>query len=682
MSRLSSAVMLRLSWRWKKDSASRGIGRDRPPWSACARTVHALGRIVGGRVAGAVGVPRARARGGRARRRAARPRPAPHGLRPRGHHDAVRRGSATRSLAPFARWDTSGSWRSRRTATATARARRSSRCTRCSLAVGGHRDRGRRSSAGALALDGARRRSRSRCCTGSSRSTTAAAVARGAVLATAFLPMSFFLSAVYSESLFLALSVGAVYAARTDRWAWAGVARRPGGGDAQRGRRAARAARAHLVGRASAPPARARPALAGARAGRRRRVLPVPVGVRRRPAGAVRGAGGLVPRRSRARSLGAWDGARRRLAGRAPAPVRRRASRCTSRPPGGDPFVVARHNIELFAWLVAALAALALGAAAAARSRTSPTSSRRSRCRSPTRSAPQPLMSLPRFLLVLFPLAIAVAAWATERRRRGPVAARTLGAIGLAVYTGDLRDVALGGVTARHPRRARARSSSSRTRTRRLAASWRPRRAGARRGARAALRAEMAYYREHHDIASDADGLARLRDALHRGPARRAAGAGLAALGARRAARRRCSPRCASARSRRSPDVLRDAARRRRAARRREQLGRLAARGAGARPGLRALVDAVLTLGGGRRGQARRARCSAPRSSSPARAPARGAARGRLDRARRRGRAARAGMRAVLVDRDGAAGAVPAGVPVVAICAACGPRPRTLPPEA
>src|SRR5919112_2543682 len=49
------------------------------------------------------------------------------------------------------------------------------------------------------------------------------AVARGAVLATAFMPMSFFLSAVYSESLYLALSIGAVYAARTERWAWAGV---------------------------------------------------------------------------------------------------------------------------------------------------------------------------------------------------------------------------------------------------------------------------------------------------------------------------------------------------------------------------------------------------------------------------------------------------------------------------
>ncbi|MDX6682487.1 MAG: hypothetical protein QOG94_2526, partial [Solirubrobacteraceae bacterium] len=49
------------------------------------------------------------------------------------------------------------------------------------------------------------------------------AVARNAVLVTALSPMSFFFSAVYSESLFLALSVGAVYAARRERWAWAGV---------------------------------------------------------------------------------------------------------------------------------------------------------------------------------------------------------------------------------------------------------------------------------------------------------------------------------------------------------------------------------------------------------------------------------------------------------------------------
>ncbi len=39
------------------------------------------------------------------------------------------------------------------------------------------------------------------------------------VLLLAFAPLSFFFTAVYTESLFLALSVGAIYAARRDRWA-------------------------------------------------------------------------------------------------------------------------------------------------------------------------------------------------------------------------------------------------------------------------------------------------------------------------------------------------------------------------------------------------------------------------------------------------------------------------------
>lgn len=46
--------------------------------------------------------------------------------------------------------------------------------------------------------------------------------ARWTILCVALFPMSFFFSAVYSESLFLLLSVGAIYAARTDHWAWAG----------------------------------------------------------------------------------------------------------------------------------------------------------------------------------------------------------------------------------------------------------------------------------------------------------------------------------------------------------------------------------------------------------------------------------------------------------------------------
>ena len=47
--------------------------------------------------------------------------------------------------------------------------------------------------------------------------------ANATVLLLAFAPLSFFFTAVYTESLFLALSVGALYAARRDRLALAGV---------------------------------------------------------------------------------------------------------------------------------------------------------------------------------------------------------------------------------------------------------------------------------------------------------------------------------------------------------------------------------------------------------------------------------------------------------------------------
>src|SRR3954454_14038249 len=49
-----------------------------------------------------------------------------------------------------------------------------------------------------------------------------APAARRTVLLLAFFPGSLWLGAPYSESLFLLLSVGAVYAARTGSWAWAG----------------------------------------------------------------------------------------------------------------------------------------------------------------------------------------------------------------------------------------------------------------------------------------------------------------------------------------------------------------------------------------------------------------------------------------------------------------------------
>src|SRR4051794_32387550 len=51
-----------------------------------------------------------------------------------------------------------------------------------------------------------------------------AAAASPTLWAIALYPGAVFFSAVYSEALYLALSVGCLYAARTGRWAWAGTA--------------------------------------------------------------------------------------------------------------------------------------------------------------------------------------------------------------------------------------------------------------------------------------------------------------------------------------------------------------------------------------------------------------------------------------------------------------------------
>jgi hypothetical protein len=264
------------------------------------------------------------------------------------------------------------------------------------------------------------------------------AVARNAVLVTALFPMSFFFSAVYSESLFLALSIGAVYAARLDRWAWAGLL----------GMLAATTRSAGVL--LLVPLAMiylwdvARPSL------RTRRALrPDVLWLGLVPLGlalycgllALGGHDPLAPFAAQDvwfRSFagpfgGAWDGlvaavegARQLLSG-AREPVYFSAW-------GGDPFLGARHNLELFAWLVLALVATAgvlrrlpaaYGAyvvAALALPLSYPV-------------APQPLMSLPRFVAVLFPLAIWLAVWMTGRaaRERIVLAAFTLA---LAVYTG------------------------------------------------------------------------------------------------------------------------------------------------------------------------------------------------------------------------------------------------------
>jgi len=263
------------------------------------------------------------------------------------------------------------------------------------------------------------------------------AVAHNAVLVTALFPMSFFFSAVYSESLFLALSIGAVYAARRERWAWAGAL----------GLLAATTRSAGVL--LLVPLAMIylwdvrRPSLRTMRPLRPDALwlLLVPLGlIAYCGLLALGGHDALAPFRAQEvwfRSFagpfaGAWDGlvaalqgARQLLSGTRE-PVLFTAA-------GGDPFVVARHNIELFVWLVVALAAVAgvlrrLPAAYGAyvvATLALPLS---------YPVGPQPLMSLPRFIAVLFPLAIWLALWMTGRVGRERLVVGAF-AIGLAVYS-------------------------------------------------------------------------------------------------------------------------------------------------------------------------------------------------------------------------------------------------------
>jgi hypothetical protein len=254
--------------------------------------------------------------------------------------------------------------------------------------------------------------------------------ARATVLVTALFPMSFFFSAVYSEALFLALSLGAVYAARTERWAWAGAL-------------GALGATTRSAGVLLLVPL----ALLYLRAHRRPRadalwLALVPVGL----AGfcawlALSGPDGLAPFHVqdewyrhftgplggiRAGAVAAWDGARQLASGSRTPVYFERA--------GGDPFAVGAHNLMLFGFLLAAVPAVvgvlrrlpaAYGAyvlAALMLPLSYP-------------ATPQPLMSLPRFLAVLFPLFMWLGWWASHGgpwRERGLLGVWT---VGLVVFT-------------------------------------------------------------------------------------------------------------------------------------------------------------------------------------------------------------------------------------------------------
>ena len=232
--------------------------------------------------------------------------------------------------------------------------------------------------------------------------------ARPAVLVVAFFPTSLFLSAMYSESLFLALSLGAFLAARREAWLMAGVA-------------GALAAATRSIGIALVLPL----ALLWWE-GRRGRdgawIALVPLGL----AGycgflAATGEDPLAPfeaqevwmRAFAGPFAGAWDGtaaafdgARQLLHG-SREPVYFEAA-------GGDPFEVARRTLGDFGFLlfaaVATVGALrrlppAYGAWAIV-ALAAPLSY-------PVEA--QPLMSLGRFVLVLFPLQLWLAAVLVDR---------------------------------------------------------------------------------------------------------------------------------------------------------------------------------------------------------------------------------------------------------------------------
>ncbi len=294
------------------------------------------------------------------------------------------------------------------------------------------------------------------------RSSRGNDVARLAVLVTALAPMAFFFSAVYSESLYLALSVGLFYCARQGRWGWAGVLGALASATRSAGlvlvvpmlvlylygpredrppdfllRRSRREEEAGEEERSTAQPSRPdlptrpwwRPRY------RVRRdvlwVVALPVGVGAYMAYlALAGGSVLLPfhaqeawnRHFAGPYVAVWDGARAAFDG-----VRQLLSfqrtHVYFKVAGGDPFVDAGHNIMLFAFLLAAVPMvigvlrrlpLAYGAyvlAALALPLSYPV-------------APQPLMSLPRFEVVLFPLAMWLGAWLAERpRARLPVLA-------------------------------------------------------------------------------------------------------------------------------------------------------------------------------------------------------------------------------------------------------------------
>jgi hypothetical protein len=253
-------------------------------------------------------------------------------------------------------------------------------------------------------------------------------LARPTLLLLAVFPAAVYFGAPYSESLFLLLAVGVFYAARTGHWAWAGAC--AGLASATRSAGVLLLIPLVLIWWSSRP--------------RRRRdaawLLLAPLGVVAYAAwlGLVEGDAlrFLDVQEAWSRELavpfaGAWDGlvaaadGVRQLASGSRTPVYFDAA-------AGDPYRIAAINVMLFATLVFAVVACVgvlrrlprpYGVWVAA-SLVLPLS---------FPVTPQPLMSLPRFVSVLFPVFMWLAIVCEERRATDLVVAAS--AVGLGLFT-------------------------------------------------------------------------------------------------------------------------------------------------------------------------------------------------------------------------------------------------------
>ena len=244
------------------------------------------------------------------------------------------------------------------------------------------------------------------------------ATARPTLWALALFPGAAFFSAVYSEALYLALSVGCLYAARTGRWAWAGAAGALGAATRSAGVLLVVPLAVMWLMRADGAPRR--------RLGDAAWIAVVPLG----PAAfcaalGLAGGAALAPlhaqelwfRELAGPFVGVWDGT---------------AAAWRGLHHLGEP--AARADVVLFGFLLAAVPAVvgtlrrlppAYGAyviAALALPLSYPV-------------GPQPLMSLPRFLAVLFPLFMWLGAWLAEGGTARRVAVLGPSAVGLVAVT-------------------------------------------------------------------------------------------------------------------------------------------------------------------------------------------------------------------------------------------------------